>query len=237
MFQLPLGILGQIYAVCALIGCTFVLGSFALGMVDDGQGDAGSDAGDSGDGGDTGDGVDTGSGTDAGGDNVGAQQSLSASRVLSPSIARSGLKSAGASVGQFFLGLLSPMSVAMFSAFFGLGGLLAAYLAPGLGIFTLVGALVTAWIGTGIIKSFVRWMFRHMHSSSSAGNDDIIGQTGEVNIAIQNNHPGEVIYVVKSKRYSSAARSMDTKLDLKKGEKVVIMDIKDHMVYVEPCDL
>jgi membrane protein implicated in regulation of membrane protease activity len=238
MFQLPLGIYGHLYAMCAFIGCAYVVGSFALGMMEEagaddaGTGDVDGDAMVDTSGGTDGDGA-----GDVSGDDMGSAPSAASTRVVPITTVHSGFGKIGTGIGRFFMSLLSPMAVAMFVGFFGLGGLLAAYQWPWLGAFTLVVAIGMALVCTGLLKACIKWMFRNMHSSSSASNDDIIGQTAEVNIPISLERPGEVIYVVHSKRYSSAAQLLNKGTELKRGAKVVIVDIKDHLVYVEPCDV
>src|SRR5262249_35103901 len=125
--MIPLGMLGQVYVVCAAIGIGFVGFTFAIGQLDECSADlVGTGGHDMGVGGHHGEG-----GEDVGANNtslIGHASAGHASRL--PVITRS----RGNRILVLALSFLSPMSIALNLAFFGLAGLFFGYLTPWLGI-------------------------------------------------------------------------------------------------------
>ncbi|HEY9712623.1 MAG TPA: hypothetical protein V6C72_04090 [Chroococcales cyanobacterium] len=208
--MIPLGTLGQIYTVCAAIGILFIAVNVFLGQLDDaGSGDG------------LGGHIDS-----SGGDGVPVVDIGHA--AAHPQFAHD--------LGKVVLSLLSPMTIATFLAFFGLAGLTVAYTWPWLGIVTLVPALGTALGLSFCFRKLLALMMRHMHTSSHAKTTDLIGQVAEVNIPMHDGRQGEVTYVIHSKRINHSARPTKGDMDIAKGTKVLIVQVKDHMVLVEPYD-
>ncbi|HEY9678278.1 MAG TPA: hypothetical protein V6C76_09730 [Drouetiella sp.] len=245
--MIPLGLLGQVYAVCAGIGSIFVIASFVLGHVEmeghdvSGHDDGGSDFGASDDGGgnDFGAGDDSGGGDDFGAGNDGGGQYrlsniASGSRVVAAHHATSSPFANG--VLSFLLTLLSPMTVSVYLAFFGLTGLLLALNAPWLGYLTLVPSVIVSIVVSAAFKSMTQWMIKNMHSSTHQKDSDLLGQVADVNIPISIGRTGEVTYVLNTKLMTASAKPAKEGLEFKKGSKVLIVGSKDHVVFVEPYD-
>lgn len=136
--------------------------------------------------------------------------------------------------GLFVLGLLSPMSIAMKMMIFGMSGALLMYLLPWIGFLSIPPAIFASWVGSNIFKQGVRYMMKHLETSSVSKVSDLVGQLAEVNIPFKDGSTGEVTYIVHSKRLNSAARPFKPGSDFKRGMQVMIVEVKDHMVLVEP---
>ena len=80
----------------------------------------------------------------------------------------------------------------------------------------------------------IAFLFEHMGSSSEARVEDLVGRMAEVTVPIGTGKIGEITYIIKSKRYSSPARSLDPELPLTKRAKVIISELQDHLMIVEP---
>jgi hypothetical protein len=137
-------------------------------------------------------------------------------------------------VGLFILGLLSPMSIAMKLMVFGMAGALLLYLLPWLGFLSIPPAMFAAWLGSNIFKQGMRWMMKNLETSSISKVGDLVGQLAEVNIPFKDGSTGEVTYIVQSKRINSAAQPFKPGCEFKRGMQVLIVEVKDHMVLVEP---
>jgi membrane protein implicated in regulation of membrane protease activity len=142
-----------------------------------------------------------------------------------------GLKEEG--VVEFILGILNPMSLATFAAFFGLTGMVLS-LAVGLPpLFSLPISVFAGWLAVQIVLRTIGWLFANMGASSEARVEDLIGQLGEIIVPISHGRTGQVTYIIQSKRYTAPAKGLDPNLDIPKKTKVQICDIRDHVMYVE----
>ncbi len=267
--MIPLGMLGQIYAVCAGIGSIFVIGSFVMGHIgdeggheggggsdfnasDDGGGSSDFNAGDDGGGGGSdfnagddggGGGNDFNTGDDGGGggsdfnagDNNGNFKVLPVSGrpMLSPRTATSTFTSGFFGI---ILNLLSPMTVCIYLAFFGLTGLVLCFEAPWLGYFTLIPSIAVSVVVSAAFKKMTQWMIKNMFSSTHQKQSDLLGQMAEVNVPIHDGRVGEVTYVLNAKRMTSTAKPAKAGIEFKKGSKVLIVGAKEHIVFIEPYD-
>lgn len=224
----PLGLLSQAYFMCALVGGGFLVFNFVMGHID--EGDA-TDVGHSG-------GHDFGAGHDGGhhdGGHDGGHDSHS-DHAESQTTSRYGLVGVdtrlSSKIGKFLLAILSPMTIAIFLAFFGLAGYMTGYLMPWLGFLTLIPAALAGMIMINIFKAGIKAMMRYGTSSSHMRTDEIIGHVAEVLVPIAENRPGEVTYIIQSKIYNSAARSKG--IAINKGTKVMIVETDGPTVFVEP---
>jgi membrane protein implicated in regulation of membrane protease activity len=215
----PQGILSQAYFMSALVGGGFLLFNFVMGHMDEGHDDGSHHGHDFGHGGD-----DVGGGHGDGH----SDQHEDTNRYTLVTDHRVQYR-----VGRFILSVLSPMSLSIFLAFFGLVGYGAGYLFPTIGYFTLIPAALAGIAMINIFKSMIGAMMRYGTSSSHMRNDDVIGHVAEVLIPIAENRPGEVTYVIQSKIYSSAARSKPGTA-ITKGTKVMIVERDGPTVFVEP---
>jgi hypothetical protein len=265
--MISLGLLSQIYLVSMFVGGGFIGINLLMGNLsdggDDGGGGGGDDLGGSGGspdsggsghdfGGSDGAGDGGGGGDGAGSDDFGGGST--GGKLFTPSMARATFFGAGhkhsismnsspiiprlsARIGSFILGLLSPMSIAMLLTFFGVFGLLFERLMPWLGIFTLIPATLISMGISNVFKYAVRWLIVHGNVSTEAKVEDTIGQVGEIITPIHSGRAGEVTYVIGSKRYHSAAKPSKEGIEFKRGSKVLITEIKDHVVYVDEYNL
>ena len=222
------------------IGMAYLVGSVVMGQINEG-GDGDASGGDDGGVGDDGGSVgDDGGSADSSGDDGGVSGSpavtASDMRALLPVASHANpAVYLGSSIGHFILGLLSPLAMACFLAGFGLIGLMSAYSAPWLGCFTLIPATAAGFAFTASMKAWFRWFIKHSFVSTHANDCDLPGQLAEVNIPIRAGRIGEVTYVIKAKRLCASAKSDDGS-DLKKGTRVLITRVEDHVLFVEPCE-
>jgi len=255
-------ILSQVYLASAILGVGFIVFNFITGQLGDGGGDDGGAAGQGGhdfgasDGGGAG-GHDFGaSDSSGGGHDFGASDSGGAGgdagpggddsgfssmrlhQVMASSGSRAivpGSETIRSKFGRTLLGFLSPMSIAISLAFFGLAGLVVLRMLPILGWLTLVPAILFSLLVSNGFKNGIRWMARSMEVSSESKVAELVGQVAEVNIPFKDGATGEVTYVVNSKRYNAAARPFKPGTVFARGAKVMIVDIKeDHTLLVEP---
>lgn len=259
--MIPLGALGQIYLVCATIGVGFMALSFFMGQLghtgDGGGLGQGFDADGSGvpAGHDFGDDGGAGHHVDAAGQEgstdhhlVHSSSTSSATHGTSHPV---GIKFGGQTIAQVpailplhhriantiggtIFSFLSPMSLAITLAFFGLTGLALGFITPWLGVLTIVPAIIAGLMVSALFKLLLRWMIRNMEVSTAAKINELVGQTAKVNIPIGGGRLGEVTYVVGSKRYNSAAQPAKSGMSFQRGAKVMIVEVKDHVVSVEP---
>jgi len=254
--MISLGLLSQIYLVSMIVGGGFIAINLFMGNIADSADDGGGGGGDdfAGGGDDGGGGHDFGGGdsADGGGDDFGgANNNL---KLLTPGIARANIIGGhhphatsmhstpviprlSARIGSFLLGLLSPMALAMFLTFFGVFGLLFERLLPSWGFLTLVAAILMSMSISNVFKYAVRWLMVHGNVSTEAKAEDSVGQVGEIITPIKEGRAGEVTYVVGSKRYHATAKPSKEGIEFKRGSKVVITGIKDHVVFVDECNL
>ena len=255
--------LGQIYLISALAGSIFIVLNFALGHIGDGGsaddgGAGGHDFGASDDAGAGG--HDFGASDDAGagghdfgaGDSPSGPVSASGAHALVSSALRASTGSYALSaqtkgqlerssqeqalisrIGFVVLGLLSPMGISVFLAFFGLVGILVLRCLPLLGTFSLIPAIAVSMLVSKLFKLTVRWMMRNLQGTSVRVNE-LVGQVAEVNTPIKKGATGEITYVVNQQRQSSAAKAVKADVELERGAKVMIVDVQSPVLLVEP---
>ena len=234
--------LGQIYAVCAGIGSIFVIGSFLMGHIGDEGGHddgGGSDFNASDDGG----GSDFNAGDDGGGggSDFNAGDNNANYRVLPVSgrpmlVHRTPTNTFTSGFFGIILTLLSPMTVCIYLAFFGLTGLVLCFNAPWLGYFTLIPSILVSIGVSAAFKAMTQWMIKNMFTSTHQKESDLLGQMAEVNVPIHDGRVGEVTYVLNAKRMTATAKPAKPGVDFKKGSKVLIVGSKEHVVFIEPYD-
>lgn len=259
--MIPLGMLGQLYAICAGIGSIFVIASFVMGHIDEGGESGGHDdgggndfnAGDDSSGSDFNAGDDSsGSDFNAGDDGGGSGNDFNAGsdnanyKVLPvsgrPMFGRPVLahRTPTSSFASGFFGLiltlLSPMTVCIYLAFFGLTGLVLCFNAPWLGYFTLIPSIAVSIAVSAAFKAMTQWMIKNMFTSTHQKESDLLGQMAEVNVPIHDGRFGEVTYVLNAKRMTATAKPAKPGIDFKKGSKVLIVGSKEHVVFIEPYD-
>ncbi|MBI4533286.1 MAG: hypothetical protein HY711_04995 [Candidatus Melainabacteria bacterium] len=137
-------------------------------------------------------------------------------------------------VWKLVLTLLSPMALATFLAFFGITGLLLAKLLPVSVVLTLPVAIVAGLLITSQVLRLLRLMVTKLEVSSIVKVQELIGHTAEVLITIEDARTGEITYVAGSKRLHAPAKAAKPDANLRRGSKVMIVDVKDGIFYVEP---
>ncbi len=135
---------------------------------------------------------------------------------------------------ELVLAVLNLMRVASFAFFFGLTGYLCITSFPWLGFLTLIPALVAGYVGSNLILYTFGYLYQKMQVSSLAIVENMVGQLGEVTVPVPAGRIGAITYVIESKRYSSSARAVNPTYALKKGDKIMIAEIRDSVAYVEP---
>lgn len=124
---------------------------------------------------------------------------------------------------------ISPASMAIFLAFFGLTGMAIFKL----GIISLVPAVVVGLIMRNTMMFLLRWFVSQSHVSTTSRVEEAIGHEAEVCVSIQPGRTGEVTYVLGSKRYNMPAKSNVAESVYKRGAKVMIADVREGVVFVD----
>lgn len=132
------------------------------------------------------------------------------------------------------LRILSPFSIALFLAGFGVIGLALERLFPALGDYTALIALALGWIISRQVLYGMSWITSRMFVTTVPKSEEIIGQVAEVCLPISAGSLGEVKYKVHSTHLNAPARSAQPDLDFERGAKVLIKDMRDNIAYVEP---
>ena len=125
---------------------------------------------------------------------------------------------------------ISPASMAIFLAFFGITGMAIFKL----GALSLVPAIAVGLIMRNVTMFMLRWFVRQSHVSTTSRVEECIGHAAEVCVSIQPGRTGEVTYVLGSKRYNMPAKSTLADSEYKRGSKVLISDVRDGVVFVDP---
>ncbi len=123
---------------------------------------------------------------------------------------------------------ISPASMAIFLAFFGLTGMAIFKL----GFISLLPAIVVGLIMRNAMMFLLRWFVSQSHVSTTSRVEEAIGHEAEVCVSIQPGRTGEVTYVLGSKRYNMPAKSNVAESVYKRGAKVMIADVREGVVFV-----
>ncbi len=220
----PLGVIGDVYLVCCAVGTIYLLVGAFLGHLSDAGGhglhiDASHGFGHGAHGGHAGHGH-----ADL------ADMNSSPSKVAVIPATHRGRTS----ISRLILSVFSPMTIAVFLAFFGVAGIFALKIVPLLGIWSLIPAAIVSLLVTGQVLRAFGWMVRQMHVTSQPDTGDLIGQRADVTVPIQAGQVGEVVFVIGLSRYNKSARALNPEAIFEQGSKVIISDIEDHVVLVEP---
>ena len=129
-------------------------------------------------------------------------------------------------------GFLSTRVMASFMTAFGVGGVVARYY--GLSHPAASGVGVAAGFAmAGLVYQFARFLYSQQ-ASSELRIAELIGQVGEVTIAIPENAVGEVIVAAGGERTAHIARSTDGR-PITTGTEVVITSLRGQSVVVTPA--
>lgn len=138
------------------------------------------------------------------------------------------------SMFERILNLLNPMSISIFLCFFGMCGLLLGETAPMLGHVTLLPSIVIGWLSANMYFRLMHFLSSRMQASSTVRVQDLIGHMAIVIIPIEPGHIGQIEYVSQSKRQTSAAKALSPEVSYEKGTRVMIADLGEYFLYVEP---
>ena len=130
------------------------------------------------------------------------------------------------------LGILKSLKFWTFgSCFFGLTGLVLSALQPALvpaGIFTLALGM---GLLCGIAMAWILLVLRRRHADSLVRSEDLVGQTGIVEIPFDAHQKGKVRLQVKGSTVDFVALTDEPKM-LKIGDPIVVMGTKKNRVWV-----
>jgi hypothetical protein len=101
-------------------------------------------------------------------------------------------------------------------------------------VLTLIPAVFGGFIGTKFTLGFLGWFITHMNQSVNFEEEYLIGSQAEVTVPIQGTRLGEITYAVAGRRYNASARAANPDAHFKGGAQVVIADIVDDVIVVEP---
>lgn len=139
-----------------------------------------------------------------------------------------------ASVGKLAFSVLSPMTMSLFLMFFGIVGYFGLKLFPALGLLTLFPAFLAGFLAVKIFKRLIGLMMSKLSGSTQISQWAAVGQEAEVLSTIKNGNVGEISYTVGNKLHNGIARCSDNKIQIDKGTKVIITDLDGTTAIVEP---
>ncbi len=137
-------------------------------------------------------------------------------------------------VGRVAFSLFSPMTMSLFLMFFGTVGYFSLKLFPAIGLLTLVPALVAGILAIKIFKRLISLMMNKLTGATQISEWAAVGQEAEVLSTIKNGSVGEISYIVGNKLHNGIARCSDKDAHIEKGSKVIITDLDGSTAIVEP---
>lgn len=136
--------------------------------------------------------------------------------------------------GRLLLTVLSPMTMATFLAFFGLSGLVLSSALPQFAIWTIVPAILIGLLVTRSVLSIMHWMMLKMNVTNVVRTNDLVGLMANVTVGFEDSTIGQVTFVAMGIRSNSLARAAQPGAVFKRGDRVMIVDIRDRIAYVQP---
>ncbi len=247
---MPLFEFAQVYVIAFFIGSGFIILSFFLGHMHDGDSGHG-DGGHSGhldlhghDPGHIGHLHDSHTAHDshgAHGSNDSAHSHTNQSDTNSPSRNHQSNSSSHqdqgdvlSSVGKLAFSLLSPMTMSLFLMFFGVVGYFSLKLFPAIGLITLIPALLAGILAVKVFKRLISLMMSKLSGATQISEWAAVGQEAEVLSTIKNGNVGEISYIVGNKLHNGIARCSDKEIQIEKGSRVIITDLDGSTAIVEP---
>ncbi len=137
-------------------------------------------------------------------------------------------------IGMLVISFLSPMRIALWLTFFGCSGFFIYRLLPWLSALSLIPAVIIAFVASKIFSTLICWAMNSMQSPGVHCLDDLIGTVAVVNTPMNYNQIGEIVYMIDSVRSNCAAKPVSEGLEIKRGQRVMIVDMKEHIALVEP---
>jgi len=137
-------------------------------------------------------------------------------------------------IGMLLISLLSPMRIAIWLTFFGLSGFFIERLFPWLSLFSLIPAIIIAFVVSNLFNAFLSRTIDTLQSPEMPGEDELIGKVAQVYTPLTNKLIGEIVFTTISGRVNCAAKAAKEGLTFTRGQRVMIIDMKDHIALVEP---
>lgn len=137
-------------------------------------------------------------------------------------------------VGRLAFSLFSPMTMSLFLMFFGIVGYFGLKFFPAIGLLTLIPALAAGILAVKIFKRLISLMMSKLSGATQISEWAAVGQEAEVMSTIKNGNVGEISYIIGNKMHNGIARCSDKTLLIEKGSKVIIMDLDGSTAIVEP---
>ncbi len=138
------------------------------------------------------------------------------------------------SVGKLAFSLLSPMTMSLFLMFFGVVGYFSLKLFPAISFISLIPALLAGIIAVKVFKRLISLMMSKLSGATQISEWAAVGQEAEVLSTIKNGNVGEISYIVGNKLHNGIARCSDKEIHIEKGSKVIITDLDGSTAIVEP---
>ncbi len=132
------------------------------------------------------------------------------------------------------LDVLSPTKWSFFLFIFGAIGIISLRFLPA--TLSLVPATLGAWVLANLFFGIMSTILSKMNSSTNFRKEQLIGSLGELTLSIEDGGMGEVLINTGNSRLSNAAKAFKPGTTIKKLTKVIIVDYKDSIFYVEPFD-
>ena len=132
------------------------------------------------------------------------------------------------------LDVLNPTKLAFFAFMFGAIGFVAGKFLPG--YLSLAPAVVLGWLLANLFFYLMSSVMSRLHSSTNFKKESLIGATGELSLSIESGGIGEIVVRTGNSRYNFPVRSANAEQSIKKLAKVIIVDIKDGIFFVEPFE-
>lgn len=149
------------------------------------------------------------------------------------------------SIGLILMEWLNPMSVSLFLLYFGLSGIVAVlalaihlqskHVDATAAAISLIVAIIFGIAIRGLVMQLTERFFAQSTVSTARPVEDAIGTAAQVTIPVQQDHTGEVLCELGSKRYAMPARLVDKTLSFKRGDRVVISDIQGGVAFIVPA--
>jgi len=128
--------------------------------------------------------------------------------------------------------ILSARVMASFVTAFGVGGVVARYYSLGHPAASGVGA-ASGLVLAAVVYQFARLLYSQQ-ATTGVPMADLVGQTGEVAVAIPDGGVGQVALTVGGERSEHIARSADGR-SLSRGSEVVVTGLRGGAVVVKPA--
>ncbi len=132
--------------------------------------------------------------------------------------------------------VLSPMSAAIFLFWFGMAGVFMMHYFSALGQLSLAPAAVASFVATTLTQKMMGAFLGKLKPTGGLSLEQSIGTIGELTVSIPENGTGEVLFMLGDSRCNYPAKAAKAGATIKRATRVVILNIENRIVYVEPYD-